>query len=151
MKNIKSCERVSLKFDNPCYLRVIRDNTETIARRMGFEEDQVFELGMAVDEAYTNAIEHGSNADCDSALEIEFLIFDDRLEVAVKDSGCGFDHACLKIPKHLGTLTSTRGRGLGLINLLSDKFELSSIPGTGTIIKIIKYLAGHRSNRVAQF
>lgn len=151
MKNNKDFERVSLKFDHPCYLRVIRDNTESIARRMGFEEDQIFELGMAVDEAYTNAIEHGSNSESGSELEIEFLIYDDRLEVAVKDSGCGFDHACLKIPKHLGTLTSTRGRGLGLINLLSDKFELNSIPGSGTIIKIIKYLAGHRSGKAAQF
>lgn len=149
MKNKKICDRVSLKFSNPFYLRVIRDNTESIARKMGFDEDQVFELGMAVDEAYTNAVEHGSSS-AKSELEIEFLIYDDRLEVAVKDSGCGFDLACLKIPKNLSSLSSTRGRGLGLIQMLSDKFEMNSIPGTGTIIRIIKYLAGHRSGRAVQ-
>jgi serine/threonine-protein kinase RsbW len=146
MKNKKICERVFFRFNNPCYLRVIRDNTETIARMMGFEEDQIFELGMAVDEAYTNAIEHSGDMGGPPELEIEYLIYSDRLEVSVKDSGCGFDLARLEIPKNLRNLGSTRGRGLGLIQMLSDRFELSSIPGTGTIIKIIKYVTGqHRA------
>lgn len=151
MKNIKKYERVFIKFKNPCYMRVVRDNTECIARTMGFEENQIFELGMAVDEAYTNAIEHSgslhSSGD-ESELEVEYLIYPDRLEVSVKDSGCGFDLARLEIPKNLRSLKSTRGRGLGLIQMLSDKFELNSVPGTGTIIRIIKYMANQK--RVAE-
>jgi len=133
-------EQVFLRFKNPRYLRVIRDNTEVIARRMGFAEDQIFELSMAVDEAYTNAIEHSGRVGGESELEIEYLIYENRLEVSVKDSGCGFDCARLEIPKTLKSLHSSRGRGLGLIRILSDGFELRSTPGVGTMIKIIKYL-----------
>jgi len=133
-------EQVFIRFKNPRYLRVIRDNTEVIARRMGFAEDQIFELSMAVDEAYTNAIEHSGRVGGESELEIEYLIYENRLEVSVKDSGCGFDCARLKIPNTLKSLHSSRGRGLGLIRMLSDSFELSSKPGVGTMIRIIKYL-----------
>lgn len=139
IKNIQP-EQVFFKFRNPRYLRVIRDNTEDIARRMGFEEDQIFELAMAVDEAYTNAIEHSGRVGGEAELEIEYLIYENRLEVSVKDSGCGFDSARLEIPKTLKGLHSSRGRGLGLIRMLSDGFELRSTPGVGTLIRIIKYL-----------
>ncbi|PKL50978.1 MAG: histidine kinase [Candidatus Riflebacteria bacterium HGW-Riflebacteria-2] len=133
-------EQVFIRFKNPRYLRVIRDNTEVIARKMGFAEDQIFELSMAVDEAYTNAIEHSGRVGSKSELEIEYLIYENRLEVSVKDSGCGFDCERLEIPKTLKSLHSSRGRGLGLIRILSDGFELKSQPGVGTMIKIIKYL-----------
>jgi len=133
-------EQVLFKFEKPCYLRVIRDNTEVIARRMGFDEDQVFELAMIVDEAYANAIEHGARTSCESQLEVEFLIFKDRLEVCVKDTGCGFDLSGVQIPKNLRSFNSTRGRGLGLISLLSDRYELISSPGAGTTLRFTKFL-----------
>lgn len=140
MKYRKFPEQVLFKFNNPCFLKVIRDNTEVIARRMGFEEDHIFEFGMAVDEACVNAIEHSGMLCSEAELNVEFLIYANRLEVSVRDTGCGFDASCVPIPKNLRSLSSTRGRGLGLIKMLSDRFELSSIPGTGTIIKVTKFL-----------
>lgn len=144
MKKRKFPEQVFFRFKNPCYLRAIRDNTEIIARRMGFDEDRVFELAMIVDEAYANAVEHGSRMAGAAELEVEFLIFKDRLEVCVKDTGCGFDTSRLKIPANLRCLNSTRGRGLGLISMLSDSYELTSAPGSGTVLRLIKYLCAQR-------
>ncbi len=144
MKKRKFPEQVLFRFKKPCYLRAIRDNTEIIARRMGFDEDQVFELTMIVDEAYTNAVEHGGMRPDGSDLEVEFLIFKDRLEVCVKDTGCGFDLSCVQIPANLRSLTSTRGRGLGLISMLSDSYELTSSPDTGTVLRLIKYICAQR-------
>lgn len=142
MQERKFPEQVIFKFKNPCYMRVIRDNTEIIARRMGFDEDQTFELAMIVDEAYTNAVEHGGKVG--AGLEIEFLIFADRLEVSVKDTGCGFDMSCVPIPQNLRSLSSTRGRGLGLISMLSDHYELTSSPGMGTMLRLTKYLCAQK-------
>ncbi len=144
MKRRKYPEQVFFKFKKPCYLKFIRDNTEVIARRMGFDEDQIFELAMIVDEAYANAVEHGGDVEGGSELEIEFLIFHNRLEVSVKDTGCGFDLSCVPIPKNLRSLNSTRGRGLGLISMLSDSYELVSSPGTGTVLRLTKYLCVQR-------
>lgn len=144
MKRRKFPEQVLFRFENPCYLKVIRDNTEVIARRMGFEENQVFEFAMAVEEAYVNAIEHSGMHSTESELVVEFLIHLNRLEVCVKDTGCGFDVSCIEIPRNLRSLSSTRGRGLGLIKMFSDSFELNSEPGTGTVIRVTKYLAGQK-------
>ncbi|MDN5279942.1 MAG: serine/threonine-protein kinase RsbW [Clostridiales bacterium] len=136
-------EQVVLRFRNPQYINIVRDNTEMIARRMGFNEDKIFELTMAVDEAYTNAIEH-SGGGSDLNLEVEFLIFEDRLEISVSDTGCGFDLSCFNIPETLKHLKTVRGRGLSLIKQLSDHFELDSMPGNGTLIKIIKFISSRR-------
>ncbi|GAB4279028.1 MAG: anti-sigma B factor RsbW [Candidatus Rifleibacteriota bacterium] len=136
-------EHVSFKFKNPQYSKIIRENAELIARKMGFSDDKIFELAMAVDEAYANAVEHAGK---EHELEIEFSIYEDRLQISVADSGCGFDFARLKIPKTLKNMQGARGRGLSLMRRLSDGFELISSPGSGTLVKIVKYLT-HRKKR----
>jgi serine/threonine-protein kinase RsbW len=141
-KKRRQPEQIYLRFKNPCYEKIVRENTEKIARNMGFDEDQIFDLTMAVDEAYANAIEHNSRKGTQLDLEIEYLVFENRLEILVRDSGCGFDIAQIDIPENLKKLTSDRGRGLTLIKALSDHFELLSNPGTGTMVKIVKFLVG---------
>lgn len=95
---------------------------------------------MAVDEAYANAVEHGCFNIDNSELELEYLVFDDRLEIYIRDTGRGFDSGRIDILANLKEPDSLRGRGLGLINALSDDFDLVSELGEGTKIKITKYL-----------
>lgn len=132
--------RVFLRFSNPYYNNIVRVNTENIARKVGFSDDQIFESVMAVDEAYTNAVEHSKKSDSTLMLEIEYLVYQDRLEVLIKDTGCGFDVTKHNISSTVSNNFSNRGRGLNLIKCLSDKFELKTSPGTGTEVKIIKYI-----------
>lgn len=139
--NDENCSaKVSLRFSNPYYNNIVRGNTESIARKAGFDEDQVYETVMAVDEAYTNAVEHSKTLDFELSLEIEYLIFNDRLEIIVKDKGRGFNISENSIKPVLGNDLSDRGRGLSLIKCLSDKFEIKTKQGIGTEVKIIKYL-----------
>lgn len=137
-------EQILLKFHDPYYFKTVRKNTEMIAAGMGFSENKIFELSMAVDEAYTNAIEHSF---CKSGqdIEVKFLVFEDRLEISIADSGCGFDSSCLEIPETLKHLNTVRGRGLSLIKKLSDKFEVDSSPGNGTRVRILKFV--RRTNK----
>ena len=132
---------VRLRFKNPKYDRIIRLNTESIARKMGFSEDQVFDISLAVEEAYTNAIEHSGRNLADLELEILYQLFADRLEVSVHDTGCGFNQEAAVQDISFQDANADRGRGLGLIRSLSDKAEILSAPGAGTLIRIIKYLA----------
>ncbi len=148
MKNTNNCDRIFFRFDNPVYLRIIRENAERLARQMGFGDDESYEFGVAVDEAYTNAIEHGGKSTCQPELEVEFLVYSDRMEVSVKDTGCGFDFSHARVPENLQSLDSVRGRGIGLMSMLSDKLEFASSPETGTIVRIIKYLTD-RARRIA--
>ncbi len=133
---------VRFRFKNPHYDGIVRLNTEAIARKMGFDEDQIFDLTLAVDEAYANAIEHSRQSLTCFELEITYHLLPDRLEVSIHDSGCGFEDCSGKqeeiTPKGE---TSDRGRGLKLIKSLSDKAEIISAPGAGTLIRITKFLA----------
>lgn len=140
IKDTNHSVRVFLRFSNPYYNNIVKINTENVARKIGFSDNQIFESVMAVDEAYTNAVEHSRNADSELMIEIEYLIFDNRLEVVVKDTGCGFDATNRHISSTVSENSSIRGRGLNLIKCLSDKFELNTSPGIGTEVRIVKYL-----------
>ena len=134
---------VRLRFRNPRYERIIRVNTESIARKMGFSEDDVFDITIAVEEAYTNAIEHCGKPPSELELEIVYLLHTDRLEISIQDSGQGFrqDPDQLRELEPLPDVSSDRGRGLGLIRHLADRTEVFSQPGIGTLIRITKFLA----------
>ena len=139
-------EQVLLEFDDPQYFSIVKKNTEDIARQMGFNEEKILDLILAVDEAYTNAVEHSGKGE-NPSLKVEFLIFADRLEITVSDSGCGFDLSKIEIPRTLKNVETVRGRGLSLIRQLSDRFVLNSIPGSGTLIRIVKFIAGRRKSK----
>ncbi|MBR4329573.1 MAG: ATP-binding protein [Candidatus Riflebacteria bacterium] len=133
-------EEIVMNLFSTRYFDSVRKKTEEIARRMGFDDEQVFDLALVVDEAYVNAIEHGAEGKKETELEIKFLIYEDKLEVSIKDGGCGFDMNTVSVPDDLKSITSTRGRGLGLIKLLTDEFSMESRPGFGTTVKFSKYI-----------
>ncbi len=133
-------EEIVMNLFSTRYFDSVRKKTEEIARRMGFDDEQVFDLALVVDEAYVNAIEHGAEGKTDTELEIKFLIYDDKLEVSIKDGGRGFDMNKVAVPDDLRSIKSTRGRGLGLIKLLTDEFSMESKPGVGTTVKFSKYI-----------
>ena len=133
-------EEIVMNLFSTRYFDSVRKKTEEIARRMGFDDEQVFDLALVVDEAYVNAIEHGAEGKKETELEIKFLIYEDKLEVSIKDGGRGFDMNTVSVPDDLKSITSTRGRGLGLIKLLTDEFSMESKPGVGTTVKFSKYI-----------
>ncbi len=141
-ENASPVKSVRFRFKNPRYDRVVRLNTESIARTMGFDEDRVFDLTLAVEEAYANALEHSMAAETGAELELEIVyqLFPDRLVVTIQDSGCGFYTREQELVARSGETMALRGRGLGLIRTLSDAAEILSAPGLGTLIRITKFL-----------
>ncbi len=133
-------EEIVMNLFSTRYLDSVRKKTEEIAQKMGFDEEQIFDLALVVDEAYVNAIEHGAKGKTETKLEIKFLIFEDKLEISIKDCGRGFDMNEVIVPDNLKSIASTRGRGLGLMKLLTDEFSMESKPGYGTIVRFSKYI-----------
>lgn len=80
----------------------------------------VEELGTAVVEACTNAMEHGNNLDADSPIEIHMDVSEDRIEVAVLDGGPGFDYGAWK---PVEDIMSERGRGILIIREFTDELS----------------------------
>jgi anti-sigma regulatory factor (Ser/Thr protein kinase) len=100
---------------------------------------------MAVIEAGTNAIQHGHKRDASRPVDVDFLMFEDRLEVTVRDTGPGFDPASINgdpsTPDHL---FDSRGRGIFIMKACVDtvNFEFT---GNGTVC--ISPSSGPRSRR----
>jgi serine/threonine-protein kinase RsbW len=130
---------ITLSMENACYYTLVKQNAELIAKSMGFNEDHIYDIGLIVDEAFVNAVEHGASK-FRTNVRVDFTIYEDRLEITVEDDGCGFDLDVTRVPEHLCSLQSTRGRGLGLMKLLTDEFEVISAKGAGTRVHMTKYI-----------
>jgi len=132
-------KKISFRFSDPGFINIMRKTAEQLATAMGFDENRIFDISLLIEEACINAIEHGSKPDKKPIVMITFYVYKDSLEMHIQDSGCGFKPSKNTMETALKTIDSTRGRGLGLMQSLSDDFELSSTPGAGTKVKLIKY------------
>jgi serine/threonine-protein kinase RsbW len=71
------------------YERVAREAAATVARRLGFSAERIEELKTAVDEACTNAIRHGGQADARVKVVVVLTADENKLDIVVKDPGAG--------------------------------------------------------------
>src|SRR5512136_288004 len=67
--------------------RVVRAAAEEIGKQIGFSEDKIADLTLAVSEAVTNAIEHGNQLRREINVGVVFAMENDRLEIRVIDQG----------------------------------------------------------------
>ena len=115
-------------------LHAARARVGELASTMGFPEDDVFDLTLAVGEALGNAADHT----CGDGILATMSAYPDRLVVEVDDCGCGFDARGMREceDRQAG---KERGRGIQLMRLLVDSVEV--VPragGTGTVARLVK-------------
>lgn len=112
--------------------RIVRDGAGVVARWLGFSDDRLADLQLAVSEAVNNAIEHGNKNDSRYRVGVRFIVRNDRLAVQVVDQGAGLDSAALQAgkPSIAAKLEheeqTPRGLGIYLIEQLVDDVELQS-------------------------
>ena len=140
MSNTDKCVD-KVKMTLPCkgeYVGVARLTISAIANRMGFNIEEIEDIKVAVAEGCTNAIKHG----LDEKFHLDVDIFENKLQIYIKDSGRGYNVDELAAPD----LENPREGGLGIfiIKTLMDEVELFSKIGEGSQIKMIKYLGDAR-------
>ncbi len=113
--------------------RVVRESAVVVAKYLGFDEDRVADLQLAVSEAVTNAIEHGNNCDINIKVGVKFYISSDKLAVQVNDQGKWNEgsNAVEDSPDSLDMEDRlehdlTRGMGIFLIQKLVDNVDVRS-------------------------
>lgn len=114
----------------------VSKTAEALALMSHFSSDQVDEIRHAVIEACINAMEHSDSPD--RKIYLRFSVFDDRMEIRVRDRGHGFDIRCVEKPdlrRKLETGSRKRGWGLMLINNLMDDVKIEKEdPGISVIM-----------------
>lgn len=123
-------------------LELIRGFVAKIASKVGFGENDINKIELAVDEACANIIKHAYKNDkkdkpIDIAIEIDYK----KLTIVITDKGKGFDVSKIKSPDMHEYLAQMRVGGLGiyLMKTLMDEVDFDIEPGTKNQVKMTKY------------
>ena len=109
---------------------------EALERR-GCEEDALFAVRLALEEAVVNAIRHGNKSDPSKRIHVDYLVEDTRLEVNVQDEGPGFDLESVPDPTAEENLEADHGRGILLMRVYMDEVAYSAKGDRVTLIKFL--------------
>ena len=132
-------ETVELKL--PSRIEAIEEAAGAVAdaaRRLGFPEDALFGIDLAVREAVTNAVLHGNRQDESVSVEVGVAGTDAGLVVTVRDRGQGFDPSHLPDPTAEENILKTSGRGILFMRTFMDEVGWERPPGGGTLVRMVK-------------
>ena len=114
-------------------LSQIGDFVAERARLSGMDENRVFDVQMAVDEACSNTIQHGYEGRDDGQIQICCFVEDSEFVVRITDQGLPFDPGDVSTPNVLGPIEDREVGGLGLffIRELMDEVAFRTDPDSG--------------------
>lgn len=135
---------------NPALLDLIRRVTKKVAACIkAFAEQDLEDIGLAVDEACANVIQHSCEDATPCAMCLKFIMKPDRLSVRLTDNGKRgqvFDLAALPpvdMQSYLSNLPKG-GFGVHLIKKVMDRVDYSVSPGVDNCLTMVKYAKGKR-------
>jgi serine/threonine-protein kinase RsbW len=102
----------------------------------GFSDEDIFATHLALEEAFSNAVNHGNKADRDKEIEIKYLVSSDKVEITIADEGEGFDPESVPDPRCGENLYRPEGRGLFLIRSYMDVVEFNA---KGNCLHMVRY------------
>ena len=111
------------------------------AEAIGFGEDELHQLGMAMRESMVNAVVHGNRYNARKKVRVAITKATDRLIVVIADEGDGFDMTSIPDPLADENLLRQSGRGLLLMRAFVDEFQVRRGEQGGTEVRMVKYLA----------
>lgn len=109
-----------------------------IAGEIGFGEDDVFQIGMAVREGMVNAVVHGNRYSEEKRVRLTVTSEPGRLVIRIEDEGEGFDLKSVPDPTAEENLLRQSGRGLLLIRSFVDEVRTEALRNHGTALELIK-------------
>ena len=116
----------------------VETKASEVAARAGFNEDEQYNIAMAVREAAVNAVLHGNARDPNKKFFVAYETTDESLVITVTDQGSGLDPGVIPDPLAPENLMKGSGRGIFLIRAFMDEVKFRNVePGTEvTLIKL---------------
>jgi len=132
--------RVSYTLDSSLEsVNKVEQAAEQLAKKSGLDEDQIFQLTMAVREAAVNAVLHGNAYSPEKKLTASFENTGSSLIIRICDQGSGLDPSTLPDPLAPENLLSGSGRGIFIIRSFMDEVHFKLLH-PGTELTLIKHL-----------
>ena len=120
------------------FVQVVSD---FVGRSIGFDDDALHWVGVAIRESVINAIKHGNRSDTSKLVFVDFetaAASPSGLTIRVRDQGDGFDPDDVADPLAPENLLKSSGRGIFLIRSFMDDVQLQRAPEGGMEIRMIK-------------
>jgi serine/threonine-protein kinase RsbW len=125
----------------PSAIAPVRESILSELEVYNFSADDVFAVHLALEEAFLNAVQHGSKMNASRQIRIDYVVDPDRVEVSVTDEGDGFDPEMVPDPRTDENLYKPQGRGLLLMRSYMDVVEFRE---QGNSVHMVRYK--HRGN-----
>jgi serine/threonine-protein kinase RsbW len=119
------------------FVQVVSDH---VGRTLGFDDEALHWVGVAIRESVINAIKHGNRNDSSKHVfvDLETPASQSELTIRVRDEGEGFDPQEVADPLAPENLLKSSGRGILLIRNFMDNVQLRRAPGGGMEISMTK-------------
>lgn len=124
--------KINSDFDK---VQPIEDEILSACERFGFDEQAVFAIKLALEEAITNAIKHGNGLDPDKHVFVHYKVDQTELWVSVRDEGVGFSPDQVPDPTRNENLEKPSGRGVMLMKAYMSHVEFDN---TGNTVMMTK-------------
>ena len=96
------------------------------AEQYEFGNSAIFAVRLAIEEAITNAFEHGHQGlDPELPIRVEYRVDEQAIQIAVEDQGPGFSPEKLPDPTLLENLSKPSGRGVMLMRAYMSEVEFN--------------------------
>ena len=119
---MKKILQISSKIEN---LRKVEKLVDEISAEYQISSDIYGNILIAALEAANNAILHGNKLDENKMVNIEIIKEEKSLKIQIEDEGNGFDYKNIPDPTAPENIENVNGRGIFLMEKLSDKIEFS--------------------------
>src|SRR5574340_289077 len=111
-----------------------------ICQLVGFDEETVHYMSVAVRECLVNAIRHGNQQDEAKRVHVRLSLLARALEIEVRDQGNGFDPRSVPDPLAPENLLKAYGRGIFFMRQFMDQVTHSFPRQGGTVVRLMKRL-----------
>lgn len=123
--HIQDADGVDLTHDRTKISALI-DRVLAIAESKSFGNSALFAVRLAIEEAITNAFEHGHEGlDSSLTIHIEYAVSDNDIQIAIEDQGPGFSPSALPDPTLQENLSKPSGRGVMLMRAYMTEVEFN--------------------------
>ncbi len=129
------------------YLEAIRGFIKDGAKKIGFDENDIWKIVLAADEACSNIIRHGYKYDPSNFIKIDIELKENRFLIHIEDDGLMYDLRFHKVPSDKEYINEPKPGGLGIkiIRHLIDEIDYNHTENKNRL-SLTKFLPEHLSN-----
>jgi serine/threonine-protein kinase RsbW len=127
----------SLKIQIPSIvenIRIVESFIDNVKDKYEIDDDIYGNIMIAVTESVNNAIKHGNNCDKNKNVTLTAVYEENLVRFIVEDEGPGFDPSKLPDPTAPENIEKLGGRGIFLMQQLSDEVNFSNSGKTAEMV-----------------